>query len=64
VPLFAISAALLCFFILNVIRVVRQAHLLGVPLLEQQEIEFAKEGRVVLFRQGPLLSFRFANFDY
>jgi hypothetical protein len=64
VPLFVISAALLAFFILNVIRVVRQAHLLSVPLMEQQEIEFAKEGRVVLCTQGPLFSFGFANLDY
>src|SRR5512143_4040012 len=64
VPLLVFSAALLAFFILNVIRVVRLAHLLSVPLLEQQEIEFAKEGRVVLCTQGPLLSFRFAKLDY
>ncbi len=64
VPLFVISAALLCFFILNVIRGVRQAHLLRVPLLEEQEIEFTEEGRVVLCTQGPLLSTRFANLDY
>ncbi len=64
VPLFIISAALLCFFILSVIRVTRQAHLLNVPLMEQQEIQFAEEGRVVLCTQGPLLSFRFAKLDY
>jgi hypothetical protein len=64
VPLFLISAALLGFFILNVIRAVKQAHLLSVPLLEQQEIEFAEAGRVVLCTQGPLLSTRFAKLDY
>ena len=64
VPLFIISAVLLCFFIINVIRSVRQAHLLSVPLLGQQEIQFAEEGRVVLCTQGPLLSFRFAKLDY
>jgi hypothetical protein len=64
VPLFILSVALLAYFILNVIRVVKQAHLRSVPLLEQQEIEFAEEGRVVLCTQGPLLSFRFANLDY
>lgn len=45
VPLFILSAALLAYFILNVIRVVKQAHLRSVPLLEQQEIEFSEEGR-------------------
>jgi hypothetical protein len=64
VPLFVISGALLICLILNVIRVVKQAHLLSVPLLEQQEIEFTEAGRVVLCTQGPRLSFRFAHLDY
>ncbi|MGE5842495.1 MAG: hypothetical protein ACM335_09470 [Deltaproteobacteria bacterium] len=64
VPLFVFSAVLLGFFILNVIRAVRQAHLMSVPLLEQQEIKFANEGRVVLCTQGPLLSTRFGKLDY
>jgi len=64
IPLFVISAALLAFFILSVIRVVKQAHLLSVPLLEQQEIEFSEAGRVVLCTQGPHLSFRFTKLDY
>jgi hypothetical protein len=64
VPLFFISAALLGFFILNVIRAVKQAYLLSVPVIEQQEIEFAEAGRVVLCTQGPLLSFRFSKLDY
>lgn len=64
VPLFVISAALLVHFIRDVIRVVKQAHLVSVPLLELQEIEFGEGGRVVLCIQGPLLSPRFANLDY
>jgi hypothetical protein len=64
VPLFIISVALLVTFILSVIRVVRQAHLLSVPVIEQQEIEFSEAGRVILCTQGPLLSFRFAKLDY
>ncbi len=44
VPLFILSVALLAYFILNVIRVVKQAHLRSVPLLEQQEIEFSRGG--------------------
>jgi hypothetical protein len=44
--------------------VVRQAHLLSVPVIEQQEIEFTEAGRVVLCTQGPLLSFRFSKLDY
>lgn len=64
IPLFVISAALLAYFSLNVIRVVKQAHLLSVPVLEQQEIEFTEAGRVVLCTQGPQLSFRFTKLDY
>ncbi len=64
VPLFVISAALLVYFILSVIRVVKEAHLLSVPVIEQQEIEFTEAGRVVLCTQGPLLSFRFSKLDY
>lgn len=64
IPLFVISAVLLAYFILNVIRVVKQAHLFSVPLLEEQEIEFAEAGRVVLCTQGPQLSFRFTKLDY
>ena len=64
VPVFGISAAMLVFFILGVMRVVRQAHILSVPLLEQQEIEFAEAGRVVLCMEGPLLTTRFGNLDY
>jgi hypothetical protein len=64
VPLFFISAVLLVYFILAVVRSTKQAHLFSVPLLEQQEIHFAEEGRVVLCTQGPLLSFRFSKLDY
>jgi len=64
VPVFGISAAMLVFFILGVIRVVRQAHILSVPLVEQQDIEFTEAGRVVLCMEGPLLTTRFGNLDY
>ena len=64
VLLFVISAVLLTYFILNVIRVMKQAYLFSVPLQEQQEIEFTEAGRVVLCTQGPQLSFRFAKLDY
>jgi len=64
VPLFVLSTVLLGFFILSVVRVVRHAHILSVPVVEEQEIEFTEAGRVVLCTQGPLLSFRFAKLDY
>jgi hypothetical protein len=64
VLLFVGSAGLLAYCILNVIRVVKDAHLLSVPLLEQQEIEFTEAGPVVLCIQGPQLSTRFAHLSY
>ncbi len=64
IPLFFWAVALLVYSILNVVRVVRQAHLFSVPVLEQQEIQFDGEGEVVLCTQGPLLSFRFAKLRY
>ena len=64
VLMFLISLALLRFFILKVIRVVKQARILSVPLLEQQDIEFAEAGRVVLCLEGPRFSRRFANLHY
>ena len=64
VPVFGISAAMLVFCILSVIRVVKQARILSVPLLEQQEIEFSETGRVVMCMEGPLLTTRFGNLDY
>jgi hypothetical protein len=63
-PLFCISAVLLGFFILNVVRLVKKAHILSVPLLEQQDVEFVEAGRVVLCLEGPRLSGRFAGLDY
>lgn len=64
VPVFGIAAAMLVFFILSVVRAVRQSHILSVPLLEQQDIEFAEAGRVVLCMEGPLFTTRFGNLDY
>jgi hypothetical protein len=64
VPALVASAVLLGFFIRRVIRVVRRAHLLDVPLVEQQEIAFGEAGRIVLCIQGPHLSSRFANLHY
>lgn len=64
VPSLVFSAVLLGFFIRRVIRVVRRAHILGVPLVEQQEVAFGEAGRIVLCIQGPHLSSRFANLQY
>ena len=64
VLLFAVSAALLGFCILSVIRLVDRSKILSVPLAAQQAVEFPAAGRVVLCMEGPLLTRRFAHLDY
>ena len=63
-PAFILGGALLAFFILKVIRIIRHAHIVSVPLLEQQMINFPEPGRVILCTQGPRLSSRFAPLRY
>lgn len=61
---FFISAVSLGFFILKVVRLARQAQITSVRLLDQQDIEFANSGRVVLNIEGPRATRRFAKLDY
>lgn len=63
-PTFLIAAFLLTFFIVRVVRVVSRAHLLSVPVREQQEVTIAQAGTVVLCTQSPLLSTRFARLTF
>jgi hypothetical protein len=64
IPAFFFSVILLIMCIAGVIRTGRRAHLLSVPLLERQEIEFTEPGSVVLCMEGPILSRRFAKLKY
>jgi len=59
-----IAALLLALFIRGEIRLVREAKVLSVPLVEQQDIEFPEAGRVVLCMEGPRFSRRFAGLTY
>jgi len=61
---FGISAALLVFFVFNIIKLSDKSKVLSVPLLPRQEIEFPVAGPVILCIEGPLLTKRFANLDY
>jgi hypothetical protein len=63
-PLMCISALLLGLFIRSEVRLVKEAKILSVPLVEQQEIEFQEAGRVVLCIEGPQFSRRFAGLSY
>lgn len=64
VPAFFLSLVVLVRSIRGVVRTARKARLVDVPLLEQQEIEFHEQGRVVLCIEGPMFSTRFRKLDY
>ena len=53
IPLFIIAAASLVYLIRDVIKVMKQAHLISVPLVETQAVDFTEAGRVVLCMEGP-----------
>ncbi|MEA5113155.1 MAG: hypothetical protein VB050_03935 [Geobacteraceae bacterium] len=59
-----LSAVLLGFNIRGVVRLVRQSRILSVPLRQEQEVDFAESGRVVLCLEGPLFTRRFARLGY
>jgi hypothetical protein len=63
-PLMCVAALLLRLFICSEVRLVKEAKILSVPLVEQQEVEFQEAGRAVLCIEGPQLSRRFAGFSY
>ncbi len=64
IPLFVASAIALVHLIRGVIRVVRQAHLVSVPLVEEQAVEFAETGRVAVCIEGPRFTTLFAKLSY
>jgi hypothetical protein len=63
-PLMCIAALALGLFIRSEVRLVKEAKILSVPLVAEQDVEFPEAGRVVLCMEGPRLSRRFAGLDY
>ena len=63
-PLFGIGVFLLWFFILNLVRLGNKNHILSVPLLAEQDVEFQEAGRVFLCVEGPLFTTRFGKLSY
>jgi hypothetical protein len=63
-PLMCISALLLGRFIRSEVRLVKEAKILSVPLVEQQNLEFLEAGKVVLCMEGPRFSRRFSGLNY
>jgi hypothetical protein len=63
-PLMCLAMLLLGLAIRNVIRLVKASHLLSVPLVERQAIDFREAGKVVLCIEGPQFTTRFAHLSY
>ncbi len=64
VPLFGLGVFLLWFFIVTMVGLGDKNRICSVPLLAEQDVEFAEAGRVVLWLEGPLLTARFAGLTY
>jgi hypothetical protein len=60
----AFSLAALVLLVRAVLRMLRAARLLDVPLLERQDIEFPSAGRVVLCMEGPRFTPQFGRLAY
>jgi hypothetical protein len=63
-PLMGVAALLLVLSIRNVVRLVKDAKILSVALVEEQTIEFREAGKVILSMEGPHFTTRFAHLSY
>lgn len=63
-PLMILGLLLLGFSIMRVIKIVKKAEVLRVPLAHSQRIELPEAGRLVLCGEGPLLTTRFGRLKY
>lgn len=63
-PLLVISAAMLIFFIRNLIGLGKKNTLFSLTLREEQPIEFTDAGKVLLCVEGPLFTRHFAGLRY
>jgi hypothetical protein len=64
VPLFVVSAGLLVFTLIGLVRLGAASHLATLPLLERQPVQFSEAGRVALSLEGPRLSKRFSELTF
>ncbi|HPO14210.1 MAG TPA: hypothetical protein PLI09_12265 [Candidatus Hydrogenedentes bacterium] len=63
-PVFFLAIVLLPLVIFSLVRMMKKAELVRLPLVEQQEVEFNEAGTVVLWGEGPQLTTRFAWLKY
>ena len=59
-----VAALLLVLSIRSVVRLVKEAKILSVALVEEQTIEFRDAGKVILSMEGPQFTTRFARLSY
>ena len=63
-PVFCGSVALLVWIIVKLVRLVKASFIMRVPLVEDQDVEFAESGKIILWGEGPQLTTRFAWLRY
>lgn len=59
-----VGAALLIVSIRKLLKMLKAAELVKLPLREEQDLDFAMAGPVILCIEGPLMSRRFANLGF
>ncbi len=64
VLLCGLGVALLWFSILSVVRLEQKNRISSLPLVAEQEVEFAEARRIILGVEGPFLTTRFGNLSY
>jgi hypothetical protein len=63
-PVIVVALVVLILLIRGMVALVRDSHLVRLPLSEYQEVQFAEAGSVVLSTEGPRLSARFAKASF
>ena len=64
VPMFCFGLALLIWCIIDLVRVVRAAVIIRLPLADEHTLTINQAGPLVLCIEGPLFSTRFGGFGY
>jgi hypothetical protein len=63
-PSFGLGVFLLWFFIATVIKVARRNRICSLPLTTEQNVEFSRAGKVILWLEGPLFTTRFGGLSF
>jgi len=63
-PVFCASVASLVWIIVKLVRLIKASFIMRVPLVEDQDVEFAESGKIILWGEGPRFTTRFAWLRY